>query len=395
MTTKLLFCAMLVQAVACNGQPHSSTKPLVLPIDYDSYILLKAKINNSHPANLLLDTGADELLLDEQYFNGTGIVIERSQQAQLPGAGAEPQVITVVLDPMTVHIDSIAYYPRYVPLMDLRSIVGEKADGIIGPAFLQPYLTEIDFENECLLLHTDQVVLTGFDSIKLDVRNNRYYLPTIIEAADGLTVKGMLQFDLGNGGNVILTSPTALDYDLETKISKKIKFFNNNGGAGGRIEGYLFRAKSLTIGRTCLVEPCIEWSTDQGGALAKSEFAGLLGNEILERFRVIFDRKNAVLYLKPKPNLSDHFRSTAIGMSLVNKRNSLGIALVTGLFEGGNAEKAGLQAGDRIRTIGDKKVTDMSEADWEKFRLPGEPVELEFVRGGVERKVWLERVEGL
>lgn len=368
--------------------------PLTLPFRYEGYILLQAKINGKHNAKLLLDTGADELLLDEQYFNGTGIIIERSQRAQLPGAGAEPQTITVVLDPMTVQLDTITYRPRYVPLMDLRSIVGEKADGIIGPAFLRPYFTEIDFDNQQLTLHNDPAVLAGFDSIKLEVRNNRYYLPATIEAADGLTVRGNLQFDLGNSGTVILTSPTALEHDLASKISKKMKFFNDSGGAGGRIEGYQFRANSLTIGRTRLAAPCIEWSTDTGGALAKSEHAGLLGNEILERFRVIFDLKNAVLYLQPRPNLNEPFVSTISGMSTVNKSSTLGAWVVTGLFEGGNAEKAGLRAGDRIVSVGGKKVTEIDEAEREQiFRKPGSPVEVVFMRDGAERKVTLHRIE--
>lgn len=368
--------------------------PLILPFEYKGYILLKAKINGAHDANLLLDTGADELLLDEDYFNATGIVIDRSQQAQLPGAGAEPQTITVVLDPMTVQFDTITYRPRYVPLMDLRSIVGEKADGIIGPAFLRPYLTEIDFENQQLTLHTDPSVLAGFGSIHLEVRNNRYYLPATLEAADGLTVKGMLQFDLGNSGTVILTSPTATDYGLASKISKKLKFFNDSGGAGGRIEGYQFRAKSMTIGHTRLVAPYIEWSTDTEGALANPAHAGLLGNEILERFRIIFDLQNAVLYLQPKSNLADPFVSTISGMSTINQTGTLGAFIITGLFEGGNADKAGLKAGDYIVGIGGKQVTKMSDEEWSNlFEKPADPIEVVFTRDGQEHRVLLQRTE--
>lgn len=385
-------CALLPLAALAQFAPP----PLVLPFDYKGYIVLKAKINGKHTANLLLDTGADELLLDAQYFNSTGITIERSQQALLPGAGTEPQRITVVLDPMTAQLDTITYRPRYVPLLDLRSIVGEKADGIIGPAFLRPYLTEIDFEKQQLTLHTDPLAITGFDSVRLEVQRNRYYLPISIEATEGLIVKGMLQFDIGNSGHIILTSPTALDYGLATKISKKTKFFNDNGGVGGRIEGYQFRAKSLKIGQTRIHEPCIEWSTDTSGALANSAHAGLLGNEMLERFWVIVDFKNALLYLKPKPAHTQPFFSNISGMTTINKRNTLGALVVTGLFEGGNAEKAGLKAGDRIIVIGGKKVAEMSDEALELvFKKPDSPVEITFTRDKTEQTVWLERVERL
>lgn len=386
-----LAAALILVSVASKPLTVS---PLVLPFQYRGYIILNAKINGVHNARVLLDTGADELLLDEEYFYGTGIVINRSQQALLPGAGAEPLQITVVLDPMTVQLDTIVFRPRYVPLMDLRSIVGEKAEGVIGPAFLRPYLTEVDFENEQLMLHTDPAILAGFDSIRLDVRNNRYYLPASIEAAEGLTVNGLLQLDLGNGGTIILNSPAASEHGLESKISKKMKFFNDSGGAGGRIEGYQFRAKSLRIGQTRLNAPHIEWSTDTGGALAKPEFAGLLGNEILERFRVIIDLKNGILYLQPKPDSAKPFISTVSGMSSVNKRTTLGAIVVTGLFQGGNAEKAGLKAGDRIVSIDGKSVAELDEEQADEiFKKPGSPVQIVFTRDGQEYKTQLQRVE--
>ncbi|MCE7924735.1 MAG: PDZ domain-containing protein [Haliscomenobacteraceae bacterium CHB4] len=373
---KHLFAILLTTAVFCSAafllltafevEPDTA-KPLTIPFQYRGHILLKANINGKHTANLLLDSGADGLLLDEQYFNSTGIVIERSQQAQLPGAGAEPQIITVVLDRISVRLDTITFLPRYVPLMDLRSIVGEKADGVIGIEFTRPYLTEIDFEREEMTLHPDNSVLAGFDSIRLEVRNNRYYLPVAIEAADGLVIQGKFQLDLGNGGTLVLNSPIAQKYDLDLKIQKKMKYFNVSGGAGGRVEGYQFRAKSLT-----------------------------LGNVILERFRVMIDFGKGILYLKPGTNLSEPFISNISGMSVVNKSSTIKAVLVTGLYAGGNAEKAGLQVGDRIVSVDGKKVTTLDEKQMDALlRQPGNPLELIYIRDGEEKKTSLQRTETL
>lgn len=402
---KHLFAILLTTAVFCSAafllltafevEPDTA-KPLTIPFQYRGHILLKANINGKHTANLLLDSGADGLLLDEQYFNSTGIVIERSQQAQLPGAGAEPQIITVVLDRISVRLDTITFLPRYVPLMDLRSIVGEKADGVIGIEFTRPYLTEIDFEREEMTLHPDNSVLAGFDSIRLEVRNNRYYLPVAIEAADGLVIQGKFQLDLGNGGTLVLNSPIAQKYDLDLKIQKKMKYFNVSGGAGGRVEGYQFRAKSLTLGNTILAMPHIDWSTDAGGALASTQFDGLLGNVILERFRVMIDFGKGILHLKPGTNLSEPFISNISGMSVVNKSSTIKAVLVTGLYAGGNAEKAGLQVGDRIVSVDGKKVTTLDEKQMDALlRQPGNPLELIYIRDGEEKKTSLQRTETL
>lgn len=49
-----------------------TVSPLILPFQYRGYIILNAKINGVHNARVLLDTGADELLLDEEYFYSKG-----------------------------------------------------------------------------------------------------------------------------------------------------------------------------------------------------------------------------------------------------------------------------------------------------------------------------------
>lgn len=380
-----LMCAAITAA-------HAQT----IPFQYRGHIYVNATINGAHKASLLLDTGADGLLLDEQYFNSTGMVINRSQQAQLPGAGSTPQVITVVLDPMAVQIDTLQYFPPYVPLLDLRSIVGEKADGILGPNFLQPFLTEIDFERAELALHADTSVLSGFESIRLEVRNNRYYLPASVDLAEGIVVQGLFQLDLGNSGTACLTAPTAQAYDLAGKIPNKLKFFNLSGGAGGRTDGFQCRARAVTIGQTTLIAPHIDWSTDEGGALARPDYAGLLGNVLLERFRVILDFRRGMLYLKPRPNLNEPFIGTVSGMTIVNKSATLHAVVVTGLFEGGNADQAGIRAGDRIIAIEGKNVTELEEEALDDLlRKPGNPVELLCRRDDKTFTVMLRREEKL
>lgn len=376
---------LLVILIAGFVVIRSQNKPLVLPMDYSSHILIKGKINGEYAANLLFDTGADGLLLDEEYFNGTGITINRSQRAQLPGAGTTPQMITVLLDRTEVKFDTITFVPRYVPLMNLRGIVGEKADGIIGPDFLRNYLTEIDYEKNEIRLYLDQDIKKGYDSLVLEVISNRYYLPVTIKASNKVLIKGKCQLDVGSGGTIYMTSPTAGKYKLKENISKKMKYFNVSGGAGGRVEGYHFRAPEITIGKTVLKEVPMDWSTDTVGALSKSSHNGLLGNEILERFKLIVDFKRGVLYLKPKSNLKDPFISTVTGFSYVNKINSEDGLIVTGLFENGNAEKAGIKAGDKIVAIENIQVNKILPKDLkELLNEPGKDIKLSIIREGKE-----------
>ncbi|MBL7931631.1 MAG: aspartyl protease family protein [Bacteroidia bacterium] len=386
----LAYCILISMFVFAQ----ETMKPLELTIDYQGRVIVMAKINDQFAARLILDTGADGLLLDEDFFNSTGILINRSQQSLLPGAGSTPKRITVVLDRMKVRVDSMVYYPPYVPLMQLRAIVGENADGIIGPSFLRDYLTEIDFENKKMRLHTDRKFLEGYDSLKLEVRNNRYYLPASVLTNGNLEIKGSFQIDLGSSGAIHMTSPTAKQYSLETGVSNKIKFFNESGGAGGRIEGYEFRAKELKIGKYVLNAPCIDWSTDTSGALARSTYSGLLGNEILERFSTVIDFKNAVLFIKPAKNYGSKFTGPIAGFSYISKINTEKTVIVTGLYEKSPADKAGVKPGDRIIFIDGKSVLNMTEKDLKTILGDeGNDIELTLKRENEQLKIKLPRKE--
>ncbi len=375
---KYMFLLLLISDFSILASCQHSTKPILIEMEYDKHIYLKAMINDSTEARLVLDSGADELLLDQQFFASTGIRINRRQQSLLPGAGTTPKTITVILDTMLTKIGDLRYTPRYVPLFDLRSILGDKADGVISPAFLQSYLVEIDYSNNLLKLHSGNSIINGFDSIKMEIRNNRYYLPVHIKVKNGVTIDGLCQLDLGNGGTLFLTSAFAQKNKLETTVDRKIKFFNVSGGAGGRIDGYQFRAASLQIGKHKLALPIIEWSLDSTGAMARSDHSGLLGNEILEKFRTIIDFKTGVLYLQPDKNNNKPFLGPILGFSYTKvKAGSEEVLEVKGLYEGSAAEKTGLQPGDLILAINGRKIGTIDEKQMKSlFTITGKKLEM-------------------
>lgn len=381
---------ILISTSVLVAQPRS----LDLNMQYHGHILVEAEINKTHTAHLILDSGADELLLDEVYFQQTGMQPERTQQAQLPGAGGQAKTITVVLDRMVVAFDTISYIPRYVPLMDLRSIVGEKADGVIGIGFLRGYLCEIDFDNEKIKLFRGSEILEGFEKIELELVNNRYFFPVEISVDNKFKISGRFQLDLGNGGTLVINSPMASRNRLEEQVDKKIKFYNSSGGAGGRVEGFKFRAKSIRVGKFEIPSPAVDWSTDTSGALAREDYDGLFGNQLLERFRVIVDFENATLYLKPKRGLADHYVTATVGFSYSNMNRSSDHVLVTGLYEGGNGEKAGIHEGDQIIAIQGKSVKSMTDKQIDSWlKNPGGSISITVRRGDDKKEITVSRKE--
>ncbi len=374
------YSLLLTLFLFCHGLEGQE----VLSFDYESHIVLKARLNGQQAVRLVLDSGADGLYLDSTYFAQTGIKIEQSQQATLPGAGSTPQQITVVMDPLTVNFGSESYSPPYTPLIQLRPILGKDVDGIIGLSFLREYLARLDYSTKELTLYPSESfsIPDDYQSIPLEIRNNRLHLQVQIGLTDGYTFKESFQLDLGNGGTLDISSPTAAKHQLMTRVGEKMRYTNAFGGVGGEIKGYQFRASHITLGDFKINGPVIDYSEDERGALAKAEIGGLLGNKVLERFTLIFDFKDSLLYLKPNGN-KEPFESNMSGFSFADRREEFKGFYITGLYEGTQAEEIGLQIGDVITRINGVDVMQMKVKEVRRqFRTKGKALELTLNRAG-------------
>lgn len=97
----------------------------------------------------------------------------------------------------------------------------------------------------------------------------------------------------------------------------------------------------------------------------KSGHIGLIGNKVWERFYVIIDLKNKKLYLKPNSLFNKKCVFNTRGFTFTDRSKTLGCWVVNGLYQGSNAEKAGLKGGDRILEVNGKDVKSISEVEQE------------------------------
>jgi hypothetical protein len=225
-------------------------------------------------------------------------------------------------------------------------------------------------------------VSPAYQELPMETSGNRVYLEVSIGITGDDVIHEKFQIDLGNGGTLDITSPTAMKYGLSNKVRKKLRYRNVSGGIGGEIQGSQFRAKFIQIGDFKINLPVIDFSSDTGGALAKDEIGGLLGNAILERFKIVFDFKRSKLYLKPLNEVSP-FHSTLTGFSYTDRRKEHKGLLITGLFQNTEATKTDIRIGDVITRINGSDVSTMEVTDWQTtFSRIHTKVELVILRDG-------------
>ena len=67
------------------------------------------------------------------------------------------------------------------------------------------------------------------------------------------------------------------------------------------------RLPRLQLGRFTLTEPGGPLRSRSKGAFASSEFSGVIGGELLRRFKVIFDYAHKRMILEPNASLAEPF----------------------------------------------------------------------------------------
>ena len=115
---------MLLLGILLHAQEHNFEF-------ISNHIYLNAEVNGK-PARLVFDTGSSDVYLDSTWLSESGIKYARMGKAMVRGAGNEAKKTTLIFSGVNVSMNGSQYSPQMVPVIDLRAILGDTADGIFG-----------------------------------------------------------------------------------------------------------------------------------------------------------------------------------------------------------------------------------------------------------------------
>lgn len=364
----IVFFIGILGFVSCKQNKENGIPKGAFPIAYQGHLYIKGEADKIE-GNYVFDTGASNLYYDSTYYAEKGFNYKNTFAADLPGAGSTPQKVVVVEDTVEFKFGANQYRTSIVPVLQLKPILGDIADGILGMEYFYNSILEINYEREYMKIYSslDSINLQGWSKIELTKRDNRLYLPVEVVVNDTIIISGDYQLDFGSGGTVSLTSLVSEKYKLKENVRNKVKYFTKYGGVGGESSSYDFFASQLKIGDFSFKNVLIDFSVDTAGAMASEKHLGLLGNEIYERFHVVIDFINNDLYLKPNKKFNDLFEPSRLGFSYINRGKTLKYWIVTGLYSSSAAEKGGLMIDDKIISINRVNVEEINYEREESF----------------------------
>jgi hypothetical protein len=331
---------------------HRATLPFDL---LNNHIYVDGRIDGK-PVRLLFDTGGLNLLTPQAVAR-----LGLTSEGRMAARGVGEQQVDVgfaragQMELGALRLDAPLFY--VMDLGDLPKVEGFAFDGLIGYEIFHRLAVQIDYAGERLTFtHPDhyRAPVTGSTlDFTLDGR-----IPVVQGEIAGIPSR--FSIDTGSRSSLSLHSPFVREHGLLQRFGACFDAVVG-WGVGGESRGSPARIDIVKLGDVAVGDVLADLTTGDKGAFANPDISANVGSGLLRRFVVDFDYRARRIHLAPGRDhgrRDDHDRA---GMWLLLDGEALQVTAIT---EGGAAQRAGVQVGDRIVAVDGDAVRSRSLMQW-------------------------------
>jgi hypothetical protein len=261
-------------------------------------IEVPVSVNGAAPLTFLVDTGAEYSIISTAVADRLGI--SRNRQ----GARDFADGVSLSFGGITLRDQRVMVMP-----FDGYRKQGREIEGLIGYDFFARYVVEIDFERKTMTAwepaafqHQERAV-----RVPLEFVRRLPVVPAAIDFPGHLNLRARLLLDTGASQTVMLRHPFAVSNKLfglaapgETHTASSL--------ASGELRLVRLPANHLSFASLTFDQPFIRAHREPVGSGAYTETDGVLGNELLRRFRVAIDYSRRIMTVEPNGAVAEPFR---------------------------------------------------------------------------------------
>ena len=269
-------------------------------------VILPVRVNASRELQVILDTGMpyDGLLLYKRELRDS-IGVGTFADARVGGAGAGAAASAVVADSVSFSVGDVTFDHQRVIVLQNDLFAGFPTDGVTGYSLFGHFAVEIDYDAELITLHEPgtRPPDDSWRRIPIAFRQNRIpWVEAVIDLEGNRRIPVSLYIDLASGEALELL----IRDDMKFALPAGLEEYLLGRGLSGDVRGYRGRVVSLDLGPFSLRDVTTAFApaavrSRQPGA------DGVLSNNAVRRFNVIFDYQNEALYLKPNGHYREPF----------------------------------------------------------------------------------------
>lgn len=269
-------------------------------------VLVPVSIGNSRTFDLILDSGFgfDGMIL----FNDAladSIQLHNRIIVQIPGAGDGPPSNGIMSDSMTFKSGDCEFKNQRVIILQNDMFKGKTTDGVIGYSYFGSHKVEVDYDNKLITLHDfeDEIDEKGWETVPLTFdANNKPHLNIYVQIKDEEPVLLDVYIDYAASLSLELTVKDSMQFILPDKYEADYGGF----GLSGEVKGKTARISKYKIGKYEFRN--VTATFFEGNSRSKDKYAdGVISNDALRRFNLVFDYQNKKLLLKPNESFYEPF----------------------------------------------------------------------------------------
>ena len=296
MRCAVLATTALLSACAAANTPEACriTHVADIPIQMVGNVPLVDVRINDHPAKLLLDTGAETVVIRDTSFDR--LDLRRNYQALTYSTGIGAQTSNWPTQPAAVALGSITLPPAplFVSVIPIHLPGPDQLDGLLGSQVLSGYDVDVDMPARRLGLYERRLCPDGPPpfagaSNTVPAEGNRAYKLTVPITLDGVVITA--QLDTGASRTLVDTQAAGLtDADLAGDRGLQVAGVGPVG-----LSMRLHRFKQMQIGSDTVERPLLVV-----GALRRNGYDALFGTDYWRTHRVWISYGSRRVYIGPR-----------------------------------------------------------------------------------------------
>lgn len=344
-------------------------------------IIVDLQVNGHGPLSFIFDTGSAASIIDESLAKKLHLHIQCRGRGKV-GAGNRESVLSLAkgvhfeLEGLKVTSDNILV-SQILRLADVDA--GLRVDGLLGGTFIRNFTVDIDYGSRILTLFKRGSYQWRGHAVQLDASDGTPRV-TVTGRTPGRRLTADVLMDTGSTWDLIFTKPFADDNDLLNEITPSIETVVF--GIAGKSSVRVGRLLNAALGRRPIHSPVVGFSQVTEGSLGTDQFDGILGGEILSRFRVRFDYARGQMVLNSTPRLNADHHHDMSGLVAVEKAPDFLNFEVVFVISDSPASEAGLRPGDIIHSVDDCEAEDWTLPEFRHIcRIEGRKCVLGIRRG--------------
>ncbi len=356
------------------------------------HIVIPVRLADQESDYLMLDTGSDVTLLDNE--TAARLKIKSNQYMPMQGGGADI-VLSRLANDVNLSLPGLKISGAtagLLPNFDLDEYMGHPVVGILGYDILSHMVMTIDYVNKKITFRKPGTFKPDTTCEAIPLANKG--VTPMLQAGIGApadAIKGWFLIDSGDGGTVTLTK-VFQQGNPKLTIEQAVK--TGEAGLGGI--SYLLDGKcsQLRLGKLIVSNPIATFLLERQGG-GSNLMGGFLGEGILDRFDVTFDSPDGVFFLKPNTKFADPFTHNEVGMGIKTVKGDYHAFVVYAVVPESAAAVGGFQAGDQIAGIDKVDTSTMTLSDLYEVLQKLGVHHLAILREGVPQELDIRIVENI